>query len=60
MALMTKLGYPMDAYKGDILGVSIDDLDKTLFNLKKDTDHYKNEFGVDILHLSFVTTKSGV
>jgi len=53
MSLMTKLGYPMDAYKGDILGVSIDDLDKTLYNLRKDTEHYKNEFGVDILHLSF-------
>ena len=35
MALMTKLGYPMEAYKGDIAGISVDDLDKTLYNLKK-------------------------
>ena len=53
MALMTKLGFPMAAYKGDILGVSVGDINDTLYALRKDTEHYKNEFGVDILHLSF-------
>ena len=46
MALMTKLGFPMAAYKGDILGVSVGDINDTLYALRKDTEHYKNEDGI--------------
>lgn len=53
MSLMTKIGFPMAAYKGDVLGVSIKDTYETLYVLRKEAEHYKNEFGVDILHLSF-------